>query len=577
MANREPVAHDELADAAPADGLPDFLRSLARTVSFFAGELRRSRRLLAAFLLFAVAASAVQFLVPWLTGQLIDVVMPARDGRLLLLYAAGLVLAGAVSFLLNLLCIRFAVRLNQDVQAGVREKLLARLLAKRSAFFSRFTTGDLLTRLTADVDEVGSFFYSHVLYTAIFVIATLALAVWLLFLNPLLTFASFALFGLAAALVLASYAPVARRALRTRAAQSAYSDTAIDTIAGVADIRVCNRGAFFTDRFRAVYRTYQAAATAEQIRIDGTWSALQHLTRLGAAAPVAVGAFLAVRGDTTITTGIIIAFVQVLLYCSEYINYTCYALLNHSSATASLARLTALLETDTMPAGPAGDLTLTPAGAALELRRVAFARPAGRAVFRDLTLQFAAGEKVAVMAPSGCGKSTLAALVMRQEEPQAGEILFGGRAIPTYPRDFYLSFFGFVGPTTHLFKLSVRENLALGWAMADDTALCRLVATLRLADTVAALPDGLDTILGVGGLDLSTGQRQRLALGRALIREPQVLILDEFTSGLDAGTEQAILDDLLAAAAAQTVICLTHSERVAARMDRIVHLQQVDG
>jgi len=203
-------------------------------------------------------------------------------------------------------------------------------------------------------------------------------------------------------------------------------------------------------------------------------------------------------------------------------------------------------------------------------------RYGSRTILRRFDLDVAAGEKIAVTGPSGAGKTTLANLILRLEEPTTGCVMLGGQPAQNFPLPMYLSYFAHVGHHTHLFHASLHDNIAMGWRHVPFADIERAARLVRLHETICRLPQGYDTILGTGDLHLSQGQRQRLAIARALIREPAVLVLDEFTSALDAETKAGLLDDLFAAFAGTTMICLTHDAEVMARMDRVVELPPGD-
>jgi ATP-binding cassette subfamily B protein len=198
-------------------------------------------------------------------------------------------------------------------------------------------------------------------------------------------------------------------------------------------------------------------------------------------------------------------------------------------------------------------------------------------VLEGFSLRIEPGEKVAITGPSGAGKSTLVRLLLRFLLPSSGELLFGDRPVQDYDLGFYCTFFGYVSQSTHLFGLPIGENIAMGWYGVPEERIREVAGLVRLDPVIRRLPEGYDTVIGSGGTRLSGGQEQRLALARALVREPEVLVLDEFTSGLDREVEDAILDDLFRVFADQSILCITHSESVAARFDRVVRLDPVGG
>jgi ABC-type multidrug transport system fused ATPase/permease subunit len=139
----------------------------------------------------------------------------------------------------------------------------------------------------------------------------------------------------------------------------------------------------------------------------------------------------------------------------------------------------------------------------------------------------------------------------------------------------YLLHFGYVRQHPYLFRTTARENIATGWYDIPLDVIISAAERVRIHDTIMGLPNGYDTIIGRDGIELSGGQQQRIALARALVRDPAILLLDEFTSALDRATEEEILDDLFTSVHEQTIICVTHSPSVASRFDRIVRLVKV--
>jgi len=195
----------------------------------------------------------------------------------------------------------------------------------------------------------------------------------------------------------------------------------------------------------------------------------------------------------------------------------------------------------------------------------------GRAIVSDVSFEAPAGARVALVGPNGCGKSTLAALLMRLDTPTAGRIEVGGvdleRAdLATLRREIVL-----VPQRSAFFRRTVRENVVLGRTGVSEADLAAALALADATALVARLPQGLDTPLD-GSLKLSGGELQRLALARAVLRKPKILILDEATSALDERSERAIMNALEDAFAGVTLIFITHHPERLARIDRVVCL-----
>lgn len=223
-----------------------------------------------------------------------------------------------------------------------------------------------------------------------------------------------------------------------------------------------------------------------------------------------------------------------------------------------------------------GPRAAMPAGSALRFEGVHFAWAADRPKVLDgLTLDIPQGSRVALLGPSGAGKSTLAALLLKVARPQEGRILLGGTDIAALEDDAVRARCAWLSQATHLFSDTIRSNLALGLppgTAADDARLWAALEAARIAEVVRALPQGLDTWLGEGGLGLSGGQGRRLALARALLSDAPILVLDEPCAGLDAATEREFFQALNAAAPGRTVVLIAHRLTGAEKLDRIWRL-----
>ena len=235
---------------------------------------------------------------------------------------------------------------------------------------------------------------------------------------------------------------------------------------------------------------------------------------------------------------------------------------------AARARLAALEgATDPMPA-PVADAA--PVGFDLELQDVTLGWD--RDLVRGVTTHVGEGGVLVVTGPSGVGKSTLAATLSRLVEPRAGTVRLGGADLLDLTREQVRGVVGWMQQDAVLFDTTVRENLRVADPGAGDDLVWRTLGRVRLADTVASWPDGLDTVLGEGGAVLSGGERQRIALARMLLAGHRVLVLDEPTEHLDAPTARALLDDVDALAPEHTLVIVSHAPEVVARYDHRLDL-----
>lgn len=196
-----------------------------------------------------------------------------------------------------------------------------------------------------------------------------------------------------------------------------------------------------------------------------------------------------------------------------------------------------------------------------------------RPLLQAITLSIPAGQKLAILGPSGAGKSTLGHLLARFWDPQQGRILLGGVDIRSLSESDLRSSIAVLPQRPHIFNASIGSNLRLAKPEATDAELRQVLAEVQLLDFVDSLPAGLDTFTGEAGTRLSGGQQRRLALARTLLRDAPVIVLDEPTEGLDAVTEQALLQTLTARLAGRTVVLITHRLNGLEQMDSIVLLE----
>ncbi len=229
---------------------------------------------------------------------------------------------------------------------------------------------------------------------------------------------------------------------------------------------------------------------------------------------------------------------------------------------AQLGPLPAAIEAlaDAAPTGGRGALGLTLSGVTLRTP------DRSRAVLADIDLAVAPGDHVAILGPSGSGKSTLLEAIARLR-PHEGTVTLGNRALPDWSEPELRADMTLLGQKPRIFAASMARNIAIARPGAAPADIRRAAELAHVAGFADALPDGLDTMLGEGGLGLSGGQVQRIALARVYLRDAGIILLDEPTAHLDADLEQAVLDDLLAFARGRTLVIATHSLAVAARLD----------
>jgi ATP-binding cassette, subfamily B, bacterial len=217
--------------------------------------------------------------------------------------------------------------------------------------------------------------------------------------------------------------------------------------------------------------------------------------------------------------------------------------------------------------------SLARSGAAVAFENIAFRYPDGRNVFANFNLRIEAGQRVGLVGPSGCGKSTLMALLQRFYDVQGGRILIGGQDIARVTQESLRSAIAVVPQDISLFHRSIMENIRYGRPDASDAEVRDAIVAANCGDFIANLPDGVATIVGDRGVKLSPGQRQRIGIARAFLKDAPILLLDEATSALDGDAEEAVRQALDRLMGGRTVIAIAHRLSSLRSFDRIVVLQ----
>ena len=424
--------------------------------------------------------------------------------------------------------------------------------------------GDALTRLVGDV-EAQDVVYMRILLPLAAAAVLLPLIVCLiagvdlglsLLVGALFAASAFVLPWLGARSTLAGGVVLARAMSELRVA-------VLDSVIGLREIRA----------FNAEERMRMRTLARETALIEAQGRASRQVAMTGAAAFVcAQAAILAVLLLGRPHGAIAIALMFVTLAGFEAISLLPRAGAQAGHAAAAAARVLEAANGPVMLTDPVSPVAL-PAGSGLRFDAVRFRWQADRDdVFDGLTLDIPAGSRVALLGPSGIGKSTLAALALRLAAPQSGQILLGGVNIATLAATELRSRIGWLSQATHLFDDTIRANLLLARPNAADATLWEALERARIADTVRALPEGLDTYLGEGAKRFSAGQARRLALARALLSPARILILDEPCSGLDNDTEREFFSTLNDAVDQRSVILIAHRLSGVERLDRIYRL-----
>jgi ATP-binding cassette, subfamily B, bacterial len=501
----------------------------------------------------------------------LDGLGPAGLAAVAAVAGIGLVGVGAlVGYLITYLTAATAERVGADL----RQAVFGRMLRLGLPFHDRHRSGDLVTRLTGDVSRVED---SMVAWFTVLVPEVLTLAGMVVVVLALDLTLGLAALAVAPPLALV----VALRRRRIRAVQRASRDAdamlaseATEVLRNVRVVQAFTRereaAGGFSGRSRGAVRAALAA-----MDLEARWSPIADLLL------AAGGGLVLWLGVTAVTSGRMTlgTLLVVLAYLSSlYGPIRALARLARTLArgAASRERILEVLDSAEVVPEAVDPLPGGPPRHGLALRGVWFAYTEGSPVLRHLDLEVTAGERVCVVGPTGAGKSTLLALLQRFYDPDAGAIELDGVDLRRLGLGSLRNQLALVPQDPWMLDGTIADNIGFGRPDASQADLEAAAALTGLDEILRRLPDGWHTRIGEGGVRLSGGQRRRVALARAILRDAPVLLLDEPTSGLDAASEQAVLDalDLVleSAAGGRTVLSVSHRLGLAARADRVVVL-----
>ncbi|CAM7680179.1 cysteine/glutathione ABC transporter ATP-binding protein/permease CydC [Atlantibacter hermannii] len=453
------------------------------------------------------------------------------------------------------------------VLAHLRVYTFSKVLPLSPSGIARFRQGELLNRLVADVDTLDHLYLRVIspLAGALVVILVVAVGLSVLDVTLALTLGGIML------LTVLLLPPLFYRAGKSTgealtALRAQYRQQLTAWLIGHAELTIFNAASRYRDALDSTESEWQEA----QRRQAGLTAISQAVMMLISGMTVVLMLWMAAGGvgGNTAPGALIALFVFCALAAFEALAPVTGAFQHLGQVIASALRVTQL--TEQQPDVTFSDATMSaPEQAAVTFDKVSFrysqqAQPALNQV--SLTIQ--AGERVALLGRTGCGKSTLLQLLTRAWDPQQGEITLAGLPLTQYSESALRASMSVVPQRVHLFSATLRDNLLLAAPQASDA---RLASTLTQVGLEKLLEDGgLNSWLGEGGRQLSGGELRRLAIARALLHDAPLMLLDEPTEGLDAGTEQQILSLLDTVTANKTVLMITHRLRGLADFNRIV-------
>ncbi len=534
----------------------------------FLRDILSHRRKLAIVIAMIIGTSVTTLLAPYILEVAIDkYILAGRYGELpliALVYLVVLILqwvfTASRDWYINVF--------GQDVLYNLRSRLMEKSLRARAEFYEYRRTGDLVSRIINDTSFVNDVLVSGLLGGIGDLGNLVGIIIAMYILEPSLTL--IALANVPIMIVIARYfGGRMRKVYRdTREKMAMVSNVVEETVSGVETVRAYGREDLAEREFkRASIDTYKAYMKAV-VYMGIFWPLMNMSSMLSIVTVLAAGAYLIYTGVTTI--GVVVAFIQYTQRFRGPINNIVSMYDSLQSAFASLERIYEILDTEDESDDGVGVDKLE---GKIEYKNVWFEYEHGNPVIKGVNIVINPGEVVALVGHTGAGKTTLVYLLLRFREVKSGKILIDNIDIRDIRRSSLRRRIGYVPQETYLFPGTILENIKIVKPDATQDEVIETCRKLGIHDFIEKLPNGYDTDAGEAGKRLSAGEKQLISLARAMLRKPDIIILDEALSNIDPKTEEIVRRAMKRLLKGRTAIIIAHRLALTQEVDKIIVLE----
>ncbi|MDA2945942.1 MAG: ABC transporter ATP-binding protein [Actinomycetota bacterium] len=555
------------------------------------GFARPYRTTIAIFLSAILVAALLALVPPLVVRSILDTAIPDGDRRLIVILASVAVAAALIDAGLQILQRWCSASIGEGLIADLRIALYAKVQRLPIAFFTRTPTGSITSRLNNDVVGAQSALTStlgSVVSNVVVLVTTLVTMLALEWRLTALSLVVLPMFIVPARRVGRRLQDISRRQMQHNATMNTQMTERFN-VAGALLVKLFGDERRELGAFTTQANAVRDAGVSSAMLGRVFFVALGLVGAVGTAAIYGIGAWLVVDGD--ITAGTLVALAALVTRVYQPLTGLTNARVDLMTSMVSFERVFEVLDAPEPITDRPGAIDLVGCRGAISLDDVVFRYPAAdstavrsmeqqavpgadpdRDVLAGVSLDVSPGETVAVVGASGAGKSTLVSLIPRLYDVTDGAVRVDGHDVRDLTLTSLRSAIGVVAQDPHLFHVSIAENLRFARPEATAIDLERVCRAARIHDTIAALPDGYDTVVGERGYRLSGGEKQRLAIARLLLKNPAIMILDEATSHLDMENESLVQAALEEALAGRTAIVIAHRLSTVRSADRIVVL-----
>jgi ATP-binding cassette subfamily B protein len=465
------------------------------------------------------------------------------------------------------------IGISREIEFDLRNDLFQHLEKQDSGFYQRYRTGDIMARLTNDLNAVRMLLGPALMYSANTIFFTVGALYFVLRISPWLTLVALAPMPIASILVQYMGSRIHDRFERIQASFSEISSQAQENFSGARLVRAFAREESQIGLFEKLNLDYIRRAL-RLVQIMGMlWPTLEFILGVSMVITLLAGGHQVLAHK--ISVGDFVAFNTYMVMLIWPIIAVGWVVNLFQRGTASVVRIDELLKAEPVIDDREADASIEPETVLqgeIEFKHLDFSYGETE-VLKDVSLKIPAGSSLAIVGPTGCGKSTLVSLLARIYEAPEGTLLVDGRPIREYPLRVLRGNIGMVPQETFLFSETIRENLTFGATEAGPEEMLKAAEAAHIRIEFEEFPQGFETMVGERGVTLSGGQKQRAAIARALLRRPAILILDDALASVDTYTEERILSGLGGYSAGSTTILISHRVSTVRSADQIAVLE----
>ena len=536
-----------------------------------------------------VLSNAIWILFPQVLRIAIDDLNHGVTQQKIMRYAALLVAVSLAKGVFLFLTRWIIIGISRDIEFDLRNDLFRQLERQSASYYAEHRTGDIMARMTNDLNAVRQLLGPAIMYSANTVLFSIGAVIFLLRISPFLTLVALVPLPLASVLVQTMGRKIHERFERIQAMFSEISAQAQENFSGARLVR-----AFAQEEAQiASFETANRENVRRGLRLGQLmgmlWPTLEFILGLSLAITLLVGGHEVLT--SRITVGQFVAFNTYMMMLTWPVIALGWVVNLVQRGTASVIRIDELMKEKPTIDDAAADTTLGPETrlkGKIEFRHLNFAytdtdgKPVE--VLHDINLEIPAGTSLALVGPTGSGKSTMVGLIARIYDVNVnpvgtapgnadpGMVLIDDRPVRDYPLATLRANIGFVPQETFLFSESIRENIAFGAPHASTEDVLAAAEVAHIRREFEEFPHGMDTAVGERGITLSGGQKQRTAIARAVVRDPAILVLDDALASVDTDTEETILRQLREVMRDRTTIFISHRISTVRHADRIAVL-----